>query len=438
MLALKEQTMLGNIPNNWRVKPLISLLSSHYPGEWGEERGANMFKVLRSTNLTNNGRLDLSDVAVRSLKPEMADLLMPKSGDILLERSGGGPDQPVGRIGFVDFPMQGYAFSNFLHLLRPDADRIHPRFLGWILWQINRTKRILRLEQQTTQMRNLNYRDYLSMPLPVPSDPEEQKAIARILDAADTAIEQTREAVKLAGDLRKALIQASFNFELCSEPLKDTDFGRIPRTWEWAKGKKAFVILSGGTNESSIKLPNNQTTSDAWFMKVDDFNNPINRRSIVRTKVGFQAAANPKIKLLPKGTVIIAKRGAAILKNRVRTSAVPLVLDPNLMGIQMCDDIAPEFFAYQLEWRNLSRFLEDSGIPQLNNKDLYPRYFLRAPESEQREMVAVIKAAEDQEDALLDQLDAYESLKRALMDDLLTGKVRVNHAIDKILSSEVS
>ena len=438
MLTLKEQTMLGDIPNNWHVKPLKSLLSSHYPGAWGEERGASMSKVLRSTNLTANGRLDLSDVAARSLKPEVAALLMPKSGDILLERSGGGPDQPVGRIGFVDFPMQGYAFSNFLHLLRPDSDRIHPRFLGWILWQIHRTKRILRLEQQTTQMRNLNYRDYLSMPLPVPSDSEEQKAIACILDAADTAIEQTLQAVNLAGDLRKALIHASFNFELCSEPVIKTALGRIPKTWEWVKGKKAFAILGSGSSEYSIKYSDKQVKPDAWFMKVDDFNNPANRRSIVLTKVGFQAAVNPRIKLLPKGTLIIAKRGAAILKNRVRISAVPLVLDPNLMGIQMNDGIMPEFFAYQLEWRNLSRFLEDSGIPQMNNKDLYPRYFLKASPADQKKIVAAIKATEDYEDALWDQLDAYEKLKSALMHDLLTGKVRVNHAIDQILSLEAS
>jgi len=63
--------------------------------------------------------------------------------------------------------MPGHAFSNFLHLLRPEPKEVDPRFLGWVLYQVNRTGRVVRLEQQTTQMRNLHFRDYLTMPLPV-------------------------------------------------------------------------------------------------------------------------------------------------------------------------------------------------------------------------------------------------------------------------------
>lgn len=68
-----------------------------------------------------------------------------------------------------------------------------------------------------------------------------------------------------------------------------------------------------------------QVKPDAWFTRL--------MISIIQrteehssAKVGFHTDANPTIKLLPKGTLIIAKRGAAILKNRVRISAVPQCL----------------------------------------------------------------------------------------------------------------
>jgi type I restriction enzyme S subunit len=93
------------------------------------------------------------------------------------------------------------------------------------------------------------------------------------------------------------------------------------------------------------------------------------------------------------------------------------------------DDILPEFFRYQLEWRNLARYVESSGVPQLNNKDLYPRWFVRAPEVQQKEVVSIVSAAEQQEDALRDKLLALEMLKKSLMHDLLTGAVRVNPAL---------
>jgi type I restriction enzyme S subunit len=84
-----------------------------------------------------------------------------------------------------------------------------------------------------------------------------------------------------------------------------------------------------------------------------------------------------------------------------------------------------------LEWRNLARYVESSGVPQLNNKDLYPRWFVRAPEGQQKEIVAVISASERHEDALRSKLNALEALKKSLMHDLLTGTVRVDPALFK-------
>ena len=165
--------MLGDVPNDWDIRPLRRLLSANFPGDWGEERGPQMTRVLRSTNLTNDGRLDLEDVALRALAPAKAESLTPRRHDILLERSGGGPGQPVGRVAFVQAEMPGHGFSNFLHLLRPDTNEVDARFLGWVLYRVNRTGRVVRLEQQTTQMRNLHFRDYLTMPLPVPPPGEQ-------------------------------------------------------------------------------------------------------------------------------------------------------------------------------------------------------------------------------------------------------------------------
>ncbi|MBS0384073.1 MAG: restriction endonuclease subunit S, partial [Proteobacteria bacterium] len=231
MLTLKQDTMLGDVPDDWAVKSLKKLLDFNAPGDWGDDGGPQMFPVLRSTNLTNERHLDLSDIALRALKPEKAERLAPRKGDILLERSGGGPDQPVGRVGYVADDLPGHAFSNFLHLLRPDAAEVNPAFLSWVLFRVNRTGRILRLEQQTTQMRNLNFRDYLTMPLPVPPT-DEQAAIARVLDAVDAAIDRAREAAAQAAEVKRALAQELFSKGTRGELQKKTQVGFIPKSWE--------------------------------------------------------------------------------------------------------------------------------------------------------------------------------------------------------------
>lgn len=275
----------------------------------------------------------------------------------------------------------------------------------------------------------VNERDIRHLIVPVPPR-DEQAAIARILDAVDAALDRTRAAVERARELRRGLLQAAFEFVNSQEPEKDSNVGRIPRSWDAIKGKQAFVIVTGGCSSvDALKLPRDGETPDSWFMKVDDFNAPTNRRTIVQTKRGFRAADNRLFKVLPPGTLVIAKRGAAILKNRVRTTTARVALDPNLMALQVLPGMQAEFLRYQLEWRNLSRYVEDSGVPQLNNKDLYPRYFLRAPDDRQQELVETVGAAEALEDALIAKSDAFEALKKSLMSDLLTGRVRVRDEV---------
>src|SRR5262249_18792093 len=100
-----------------------------------------------------------------------------------------------------------------------------------VLHRINRTGRILRLEQQTTQMRNLNFRDYLTMPLPIPP-PGEQDAIARLLDAVEMAIDRARKVAAQASEVKRALAQELFSKGTRRELQKKTPIGLVPRSWE--------------------------------------------------------------------------------------------------------------------------------------------------------------------------------------------------------------
>src|SRR5438309_10381434 len=109
-------------------------------------------------------------------------------------------------------------------------------------------------------------------------------------------------------------MQAAFHYEMTAAPKRDTEAGKIPQSWEALKGKQAFSVLTGGNSSVyALKPLRDDDTADAWFMKVDDFNLPANARRIGTTQIGFVASKNPRFKLLPLETIVIAKRGAAIL-----------------------------------------------------------------------------------------------------------------------------
>ncbi len=404
----------------WPKGPVSSLavVSPRYPMKKGREYP---FVEMASVGEDFAGILQF---ATRAL--EGSGLSRFKVGDTLFAKITPCPQN--GKVAFVDsIPGElGLGSTEFI-VLSPRPDTV-PRFLYHLACSHDvRGRAAARMEGSTGRQRVPDevFTKRLLVPLP---DPDEQAAIARILDAVDTALERTRAAIERARELRRGLLQASFEFVGSMEPTKDTDAGRIPRSWDAIKGREAFVVVTGGCSSvDALRRPRDNNTPDAWFMKVDDFNDPANRRTIVRTKIGFCAAENRLFKVLPLGTVVIAKRGAAIMKNRVRTTSAPVSLDPNLMALQVLPGVRPDFLRLQLEWRNLSRYVESSGVPQLNNKDLYPRYFLRAPDDRQREVVELVAAAERLEDAHIVKNDALEQLKKSLMHDLLTGRVRVTN-----------
>jgi type I restriction enzyme S subunit len=108
MLTHRTSTILGDIPSEWDRELLYNLLKEQKGGNWGDNDGETAVNVLRSTNFTNHGTLDFSDVAIRFFKSSKAQTFGLKEKDLLLERSGGGPSQPVGRIGFVPNDLPEY------------------------------------------------------------------------------------------------------------------------------------------------------------------------------------------------------------------------------------------------------------------------------------------------------------------------------------------
>ena len=96
------------------------------------------------------------------------------------------------------------------------------------------------------------------------------------------------------------------------------------------------------------------------------------------------------------------------------------------MAIQMLGDNSPEYFCDLLTHMNLSRFLEVSSIPQLNNKDLYPRWFIMPPPSEQRLIAERIDTFRSLIRAKEAKIIALQRLKKSLMQNLLTGRMRLS------------
>jgi type I restriction enzyme S subunit len=93
--------------------------------------------VIRNTNFSADGTLDDSDIAYLDVEDRQFAKRALRFGDIILEKSGGGPKQPVGRVILFDKHQGEYSFSNFTACIRSKNTKVlHPvylhRYLYWI------------------------------------------------------------------------------------------------------------------------------------------------------------------------------------------------------------------------------------------------------------------------------------------------------------------
>jgi type I restriction enzyme S subunit len=194
--------------DDWTEEPLSELLTRSIGGVWGAERGNDQIDVtvVRSTEFTNNGVLKFQTGVKRSIKNSQLASRELTEGDILLEKSGGGPEQPVGRVVFVETDIPpGTVCSNFIQLLSPNKERVVPRFMFLTMWYWHNQKRTLEYQAQTTGIRNLRTSDYLDQGLLLPPI-DEQRRIIEIIVAMDDAIAISEEAAAKAKTLRSGLL----------------------------------------------------------------------------------------------------------------------------------------------------------------------------------------------------------------------------------------
>ena len=172
--------------NGWSIVPLSSVVIKPLSGEWGQEdTDGTGVKVLRTTNFTDSGRIDYSEVVRRSIELKKVEAKALRDGDILIEKSGGSDTKPVGRVIFYQETSENYLFNNFTALLRPNTQKLNSRFLFTFLFVTYWNGGTKPYENKTTGIHNLKLEDYLDKTM-IPIPPiEVQEVFAEFVRQSD-------------------------------------------------------------------------------------------------------------------------------------------------------------------------------------------------------------------------------------------------------------
>ncbi len=198
--------------NGWRTVPVSDIIYKPLSGEWGQEDvDGTGISVLRTTNFTDIGEISYEDVVSRKIKDNKIEQKALRSGDILIEKSGGSDTKPVGRVVFYKGTVEQYLFNNFTALLRVNnPELIDGRYLFQFLYNSYCTGGTKLYDNKTTGIHNLKLLDYLSntyIPLPPLAL---QKQFINFLESTDKSKFALLQNIEKLEQCRNALMQKSF------------------------------------------------------------------------------------------------------------------------------------------------------------------------------------------------------------------------------------
>lgn len=161
--------------------PIIDLCTKVIGGIWGLPAGESELDVFAlgprvysfgTTTLLTKGS------PLRSFTAKQVEGRLVRENDIILERSGGSPEQPVGRVVIADKVLAQSVPTDFQRLLRPDTAKIQARYLFWRLQSDWNTRETVKYSRRTTGITNLSVKDYIAREIAVPSRGEQERLVA--------------------------------------------------------------------------------------------------------------------------------------------------------------------------------------------------------------------------------------------------------------------
>jgi len=252
---------------------------------------------------------------------------------------------------------------------------------------------------------------------------QEQQKIAEILSIADETIQKVNEEITLSEKLKKELMQTLLTKGIGHTKFKMTEIGEMPEEWRNEKISKLGQIVTGGTPSTSE--PAYWNGEIPWIASGDVHQRYIKMAHKFITQEGYLKS---NCNLLPIGTVLIALNGQGKTRGLSAILGIEAVCNQSMAGIIPKKDILnPVYLLYHL----LNRYAEIRNISGIGRNGLNLEHIANIviscpPLIEQQKIAEILSTIDNKLELLRNKKGRLERLKKGLMGDLLTGKVRVN------------
>ncbi|BFO68761.1 restriction endonuclease subunit S [Chryseobacterium sp. KCF3-3] len=383
------------------------LITDKIPGEWGEEViDGNGINVIRTANFTNLGNINFSNIVQRKIDQKKIDQKQLKQGDVIIEKSGGSPTQPVGRVVYFDLVTDEiYLCNNFTAVLRPDKFKIYPRYFFYQLFIGYIRGKTLKYQNKTTGIINLKLDNYINEKIFVPSR-KDQIRIVEVLTKVETLIQQRKESIILLENF----LRSTF-LDMFGDPVKNEK--------KWVKtsvGKYTDCIVPGRDKPKSF-------SGNIPWIKTEDLNNKsFFNKSKENIGLTLEEITNVRGKIIPSNSVIMTCVGQL---NIISINKVECIINQQLHSFQCHRELNNIFlmFALGFEERFMHANASKTTVAYMNKSICNSIPIIVPPIKFQNKFATIVEKAEKVKEHHKESLKELENLFGSLSQKAFKGEL---------------
>lgn len=382
-----KKTEAGVIPEEWEIKRIGDLLEVHYGKDQRSVKDENgTYPILGS-----GGQIGWSNEYLY----DKESVLIGRKGTI--DR----PQHTEKPFWTIDTLFYTKIFGN-----------INPKYIYYLFKTIN-----WRSYNEATGVPSLNTTTVESIRVASPPFPE-QLAIAEVLSDVDDLINSIESLIDKKQKIKQGAMQ-----ELLTGKKRLPGFSGA-----WETRRIAELGDFGSGDGFPIKYQKIKH-GEYPFFKVSDMSNQNNEIYMNTASNYISEDVKNKIgsTVFPKGTIVFAKIGAAIFLERKRILVHPSCIDNNMMGFIVNEEICNINFIHMvLTNMKFGKMTRTSALPSLNSSDIGQVELLIPKTLHEQQAIAQILSDMDYEiETLEEKLKKYRALKQGMMQELLTGRIRL-------------
>ncbi|CEL23999.1 restriction endonuclease subunit S [Methanobacterium formicicum] len=405
-----KDTPVGMIPMNWDIfrlgdEEISTLIMGQSPPSSTYNKEGNGLPFLQ-------GKAEFGDMNPNPILSCTDPMKIAEKDDLLLSIRA-----PVGE---VNIATEKYCIGRGLAAIRTKKDKLNNIFLFNYIKMSGRRFEVLSTGSTFKAVKKGDIENFI---IPVPPLSEQQK-IAEILSTTDEAIQKSDEIIAKTEHLKKGMMQKLLTEGIGHDEFKDTVIGPLPVNWELLELKDVGNFQYGFTASAQ------EHDTGVRFLRITDI---AEDGTIKWNKVPY-CSVNPNIFKkyeLSFGDIVFARLGATSGKaGFIEQNDLKSIFASYLIRLKVHEDINSKLIFYMVQssiyWSQVLRQREGQLKKGMNANMLsHIKIPLPVDISEQQKIAEILSNIDEFRLKEVKRKLKLQKIKKGLMNDLLTGRKRV-------------